>query len=820
MALGLVAAMLSLMAFGAGNAIGEEPPAACPNSTLSGFSPALPDCRAYELVSNPIDETYVPGADGEATGGGGKNTTGEYTSGDSVRNELPFQAALAGEKLAFVGGESNSGEGGNGDTSDGFGNQYVAVRDPSGWRASNVSLATGGIVALATSGVFSPDLSLRTVEALLSTPAERVSASPEVAPECVENQLASTYSQTAGGLHALITAIRPGSFECDAWPAAISADDSHILLDSRGAYTLGAAEGSDERHRNLYDSVGGSLHQVNVLPSGEAEQSPGATFGATLLFNTHTWSNFDGALSPDGSRVAWSSLGEEYRAPKALYVRENDAQPQSPVVEGRCTVAGDACTVQLDATQGGTGASGGGFFWGANQGGSKVFFTDCSRLTADSTANSEKACLHEPLTPGGRESPFEGGAVLTGSDLYEYDFERPVGQRVVDLTVDHNPGDTLGADVQGVIGVSQDGADVYFVANGVLAGANIEGRVPVSGQPNLYLAHGATTTFVATLAPLDNNTNTRDESEIGGPNSGSSQLPPLADWAPPVGFRTAQVSSDGGAVAFESREHLTGYDSMGLPEVFVYQAGSGRLACASCDPSGEPPNLSLGRRPTDTQLLGGFVAVSGRPSFQPRWLVEREGLQAYFMTSQALVPSDRNGLQDVYEWESDGSGHCSQPAGCLSLVSDAGTLSNSYFIESGGGGRDVFLTTRSQLTPSGSGETLKLYDARVDGGFSETSQACTGTGCQGVPPAPPAFSTPSSTTFGGAGNYPPVSSGTASKPKPKPAQCKRGAFRKHGRCVRRKAACRRGAHKSRGRCVRGGARHARRAVNVGSRGGN
>jgi hypothetical protein len=747
----------------------------CPNSTLGGFTPSLPDCRAYELVSNPIDETYVPPGDQGIAGGAGGD--GEYLGGGQAFLEMPFQAAPDGEALAYVGGESNSGEGGTGQTSDSFGNQYLAMRGTNGWQANDISLATANLITVPTVSAFSPDLSVQTVEGLLSTTTERVSAEPEVAAECIENQLASTYSRTASGLRALITATRPGSFECEAQAAGISADNSHMLFESRGAYTPGAVEGASSRTKNIYDSVGGSLHQINILPGGEPEQPANATVGVRLVPEANS-GNLDGAISPDGSRIVWSAMEKGLTASKALYVRVNDSSSQSPVVAGQCTVASDACTVQLDATQGGSGASGGGLFWAASHTGSKVFFTDCNRLTADSTANAEAPCVHEPPN-------YEvEGLILTGSDLYEYDFDRPAGQRLVDLTVDHHAGDTLGADVQGVIGVSQDGAYAYFVANGVLAGTNAEGQTPVAGQPNLYLAHAGTTTFIATLATSDNPIKNRVTT------TGSNQHG-VGDWEVPLGWRTSQVTPGGGAVAFEATRALTGYDSLGLPEVFVYQAGSERLVCASCDPSGAAPNPSLGTGHTGTSILGGFLGLSNEQFFRPRSIVEREGTQVYFMTSQPLVRYDHNGLQDVYEWESHGSGRCRQVAGCITLISDAGGLSNSYFIESGGGGRDVFFTTRSQLTAAGTGETLKLYDARVDGGRPESSQACTGTGCQGVPPAPPIFSTPASTTFNGVGNYepslPPPSVKAKPKPKKKPAKCKRGARKKHGRCAKRKA---------------------------------
>jgi hypothetical protein len=58
-----------------------------------------------------------------------------------------------------------------------------------------------------------------------------------------------------------------------------------------------------------------------------------------------------------------------------------------------------------------------------------------------------------------------------------------------------------------------------------------------------------------------------------------------------------------------------------------------------------------------------------------------------------------------------------------------------------------------------------------------------------VPPAPPIFSTPSSVTFNGVGNFgsSPPKAKTKSKPKAKPVKCRRGSRKKHGRCVKRRA---------------------------------
>ncbi len=108
-----------------------------------------------------------------------------------------------------------------------------------------------------------------------------------------------------------------------------------------------------------------------------------------------------------------------------------------------CTESQKACTVQIDVPEGGSGSPGGGQFQWANTETSKIFFTDEERLTPDSTAESGKP------------------------DLYEYDLEKPQGQRLTDLTA----GAAEPADVQTMAGMGEDGSHIYFVARGDLTGA-------------------------------------------------------------------------------------------------------------------------------------------------------------------------------------------------------------------------------------------------------------------------------------------------------------------------------------------------------------
>ena len=144
--------------------------------------------------------------------------------------------------------------------------------------------------------------------------------------------------------------------------------------------------------------------------------------------------------------------------------------------------------------------------------------------------------------------------------------------------------------------------------------------------------------------------------------------------------------------------------------------------------------------------------------------------------------------------------------GCIYLLSGGQSADNSYLIDADSTGENVFFTSREDLVPQANGR-VALYDARVGGGFPEVSISCTGTGCQGVPPAPPIFATPSSVTFNGVGNFLPPGK-TQVKRVAKPGKrCRQGFVKKHGKCVKKAKKPVRKAKKagaSSGRSNRGG----------------
>jgi hypothetical protein len=297
---------------------------------------------------------------------------------------------------------------------------------------------------------------------------------------------------------------------------------------------------------------------------------------------------------------------------------------------------------------------------------------------------------------------------------------------------------------------------------------NSEGVTPKLSGFNLYAWDEGTTTFIGTLLKGDNETSLASVSAYG-------------DWRAWESGRTAQVSSDGRYLAFMSEAPLTGYDNqaregancLGVTncfEVFEYDAASGKLTCASCNPTGERPlgeaKLSLIRA-----SAAGFA-----PLPLPGNLAREGDGRLFFESADVLSPHDTNGrVFDVYEWEPQGIGSCTRAGGCVYLISSGHAKNDSLFVNSTPSGDDAFFITRQRLLPQDQDELLDLYDARTGGGFESLGTAtCGGEGCKSAPAAGPSFLGPGSGSFAGEGNP------------PRTKHCKNGFTKKQGKCVKKK----------------------------------
>jgi len=371
---------------------------------------------------------------------------------------------------------------------------------------------------------------------------------------------------------------------------------------------------------------------------------------------------------------------------------------------------------------------GGGSFEAASADGSKVFFLDESKLTADSTAAAGEPDLYECVLPVGASNC-----------------------ELADLTVaaggEH-------ADVQRVTPLGgHDSSYVYFVAKGVLASntrqfTNSEGHTVVegaeAGKENLYLWNGKETTFIAT------------DVYNGG-------------W-----YGDEQTSPDGKWLSFESYRSLTGYGQDNIRELFLYSAATGQLDCASCNPTG----VVEGGIVTPNEETGPEAIFGIFPS---RRLLTDTG-QVFFETAAPLVPSDTNGLLDVYEYE----------GGRVYLISSGTSSFESNLEGVSESGNDAFFRSDQPLVPQDNQDgQLVIYDARVAGGFAEPSSppACTTADACRTPVSAQSsiYGAPASQTFSGVGNLAAPAAKPKAKPKAKPVKCKKGFVKKKGKCVKKTA---------------------------------
>jgi hypothetical protein len=531
-----------------------------------------------------------------------------------------------------------------------------------------------------------------------------------------------------------------------------TSDLSHVLLSSRVALTATATGGQPELYEWSADEPPAQqLALVSLLPGKEGEEVPGTTvsLGFAGALTRH-------AISEDGARVVWS-------AGPRLYVRD---VPKAQTVEvdlprAQCVEAEECGDGEVNAR-----------FQMASADGSRIFFTDTQRLTADA------------------------GQTPDNVDLYECDIVEVADHLACDITdLSPAPGFHRSADVQSaVLGASEDGSWVYFVANGVLGDGAQNGATPGncqvvgktgSGSCNVYVEHDGVAHYIATVAGED-----------------------YPDWVGAGGAQlirmTSRVAPNGEWFAFMSDRELTGYDNRdavsGKPdeEVYLYHAESasaGSLVCASCDPSGARP-VGIEYAELENHLVGGdrvwsessWIAANvpvwtaysqGQALYQSRYLSDQGRL--FFDADSALVPQDINRNQDVYEYEPANVGGCSGLAssfdvgagGCVSLISSGRAIGESAFLDASESGDDVFFLTGDQLVQSDRDTALDLYDAHVCSAGEpcveqhQSPPACsTADSCRVAPsPQPSIFGAPSSATFSNpVSEVPPAAPAKPSKP--------------------------------------------------------
>jgi hypothetical protein len=354
--------------------------------------------------------------------------------------------------------------------------------------------------------------------------------------------------------------------------------------------------------------------------------------------------------------------------------------------------------------------------------GSRVFFSTPDKLGGGDSDNS--ADLYEADVAGdgsvtiGLVSAGAGGA--TNSDACN-----PIpGKKALhwNNVVGASSCDAVG--FSGGAGVAANDGTIYF-----LSPEKLDGNGSLN-SPNLFVKRpGSVPRLVATIEP--------DNPAVLDAVSNNEAR----------GSADIQVTPSGEDAVFASRLPLTGYTNLERSEIFRYDDPANALECVSCAATGAAPT-------TDSMLspFGLNISNDGR---------------VFFTSSEQLALRDTNKQRDAYEWEN----------GVVELISSGSSSTGSGLASVSANGTDAFFFTRQVLAPQDhNGTSMKIYDARVDGGFfadvqappCQASDECHGPGTTAAPPAQIA------TLRGSVGN---TTGGNVG--------CSKGFVKKHGKCIKK-----------------------------------
>jgi hypothetical protein len=665
----------------------------CPNQAFrTGPSAALPDCRAYEMVT-PLDKdngdllTRI-------------NLTGYETNLD--------KASIDGNAFAFTSYRAFSDP-----KAAPYTNQYLAERGLDGWSSENLSPPRTGHFADELENqfqAFSPDLTkawmLQEGEPTLDPCAapgvsglyrrdsdtaayEALSCSPvgKPAKDIFKKELPQKYMPEFQGASA------------DGTKALIRMDDQ--LLGEASKATVG-----DRPVYQTYLSVGeGALRLVSTLPDGTANPTDSSA-GTALEDNVPNHNRFNRvatAISADGTRVFWTAG----TGSGTLYLRLNADQEQSPVQAGACTDPALACTVPVSGTVTDDRAQ----FQAANPEGTEALFT---------------------VTQG----PLAG-------NLYRFDASaEPPGSELIAEGV-----------IGSILGASEDLSSVYYVSTAANAQQQSEGAV--AGKRNIYLAEGGEERFAVSLmgeipSPLygtvSSNTPIRRTARVNPDGSALVFMSNSAELAEQsAGYDNTDINSGMPAAEVYRYEAASGEVAC----VSCNPSGGRPLgqALGIPNPGEDPIAAAVIPRPQNQLHQGRYLSNDGSrvffDSFEALSLADTNGKRDVYQWEAAGTGSCATESPTFVE----------SSKGCLSLVSSGQSPDNSAFLDASPSGEDVFFSTSEGLVEQDYG-LIDVYDARVGGGYPpppEPPAACEGEACQG-PPATPNDATPASSTYRGAGN--------------------------------------------------------------------
>lgn len=582
-------ASIAALGLSASAALAED----CPNAQLRAESNStrLPECRAYELVTNPYGEGFAPDP-----------------------NAFSDEGAVAYRSAGSFAGNVGTGHAFN---------QYVARRTGDGWQTTAYDPRATEV----NSGADALSADLRT--SLFHT---LHGGTNEEAGEFVLRRPDGTVTSigpfSGGGIPAI-----PGELQAEAFE---SSDLSHVI------FTIFT------HISNVFEYVGTGNEQPQIV---------GVDNAGNQIINVESGTCAN-AISRDGRVIVFgrgSCAGTE-----SVWARINGTTS----IEASASL----CTRTSSDPGGACNAPSGANFAGMATDGSRIYFTTTEQLVNGDTDQTEDlyACDIPPGTPA------------------------PIGLANPCASLSEVSGAASGANVENVVRISDDGSRVYFVATGVLApnlGAN---DLPATaGYNNLYVWEKdaaqptGKTTFIAKLNADDVNSENAQTTADGrylvfstssalitsGPDADTDESQDVYRYdgdtgellrlstdasgtgGNELGFdaaitsstnkthqpRTA-ITSDAGAVVFQTSEALSPADTNGTPDTYEWHEGHVSL-------------ISSGR-PTPPESLNARAWIT--PS----------GTDIFFATNAQLTAQDGNTQPDMYDARIDGGFPFAKPASC------------------------------------------------------------------------------------------------------------------------------------------------------------
>jgi hypothetical protein len=632
-------------------------PPECPNAHLrqQTGSSYLPDCRAYELVSP-----------GNAGGAAMFPETAPAAPFATNPARFPFAAGLGvipGTKPANATGVDT----------------YVATRTDTGWTTSLGGLR--GYEVLGNSLIwgdssFDKTLDFRQPDDFGGTPQP-----PHYLPFIWDWQ--NNFLERWPGSYENV----PNS-EASRGAYQPSADFSHLAFSSNnvtwGKSGLQEAPGSAYD----YDTATHSISLISVMPNGEPIVStssnpkpyefiffPGNQIGYTgyppTPYQGAPSRELGSGVSADGSHILMATVAGEFpeyggllKKELVLYMRVDD-ETTYLVSQGHAVN-----------------------YVGMTSDGTKVFFTSSEQLTTDDHDSSTDLYMWSQATNS--LTLLSATSTAGNGSACESDWDPGCGIEVV-----QGEDETDNA-------LAYGNGDVYFFSPEQLDGPNLGSP----GQRNLYVYRNGAPQYVTTF---------EDRARLS--------------------ISRIQVAPNDEHMAFITKSRLTAYKNSNYAEMYTYEPSSGKLVCVSCLPGGEEPTSNV-----EGSIDGLFMSNDGR---------------AFFYTADALTPRDTDKIHDVYEYTEGQAQLISNGTAAQDRTQKANPRAGGLAGVSADGVNAYFVTYETLVPQDENGEFQKYYDARVGGGFPfttppaacEAADECHGEGS--TAPAPGVIVSENATGAGG-----------------------------------------------------------------------